>query len=527
MKDDTHVSTARVHARNITANWIAQVANILLMLFLSPFIVHTLGKVQYGVWCLLTVFTGYMGLLDLGIRAGTGRFVMVYLAKGDHKRVNDTLRTSLGFFSAISVLVFAAAVGVGWLFPSFFASVPAKHHGTIQVLLILVAIQIWLTACRTAISSVLAAHERFDLARGGDLLNLAVRAVLTVWLLSAGYGLVGLMISVLAQAVLGTGVTYLLAKRVYPQLRVWPLALKRARLRELFGFGIAAFAATMAARLTVQTNQLIIGAAVSVAEVTTYAVGTMLTFHFSNFVLQIARSLFPAVQRAATQGKTGEVRWLLLRQVRLALLIGILGYVGFVVLGEGFIRLWMLGPKFPEASVVRATEVMRLMAASNAALLLMTGAPELLTAVGRIRSYAAISVFAAVLSVTMVLVFLLVFGWGVAGAALALLISRALVRVPVTTWYACHTVGINWASFMLRALGRAAVACGLFAASLALVQHLVPATSWGAFVLQGVLALVAYVPIGLLVLVPPADRKRIWQRLGWRVRAIDIDREGG
>jgi len=81
-------------------NWSALVVNLVVMFFLSPFVVHTLGKMEYGIWSLLTVLTGYMGIMDLGVRASTGRHVILYLGKDDHEKIDHTIRTSLGFFSS-------------------------------------------------------------------------------------------------------------------------------------------------------------------------------------------------------------------------------------------------------------------------------------------------------------------------------------------------------------------------------------------------------------------------------------------
>ena len=41
------MSKARVYARNLTANWIGYVANIVVMFFLTPFVIHELGRTGY------------------------------------------------------------------------------------------------------------------------------------------------------------------------------------------------------------------------------------------------------------------------------------------------------------------------------------------------------------------------------------------------------------------------------------------------------------------------------------------------
>ena len=68
------MSNARIHARNLLANWVGHGANVVVLFFLSPFVVHTLGKTEYGIWSLLSVLTGYMGLFDLGARDNGGNY---------------------------------------------------------------------------------------------------------------------------------------------------------------------------------------------------------------------------------------------------------------------------------------------------------------------------------------------------------------------------------------------------------------------------------------------------------------------
>ena len=66
------MSRARIYARNLAANWIGYGANLLIVFFMSPLVVHTLGDVRYGVWSLMMTMTGYLGLVEIGTRGGLG-----------------------------------------------------------------------------------------------------------------------------------------------------------------------------------------------------------------------------------------------------------------------------------------------------------------------------------------------------------------------------------------------------------------------------------------------------------------------
>ena len=60
------MSLTRRLLRNIASNWAGYVVQVAVGFFLTPFVVHSLGETQYGVWTLVVGVTGYYGLLDLG-----------------------------------------------------------------------------------------------------------------------------------------------------------------------------------------------------------------------------------------------------------------------------------------------------------------------------------------------------------------------------------------------------------------------------------------------------------------------------
>ena len=505
----------RVQIRNLLANWIGHGANMVVLLLLSPFVVHTLGKVEYGIWSLLMVLTGYMGVLDLGIRASTGRYVILYVGRGDRQRVDETIRTGLGFFVVVGVVVQVAAALIGWVFPSAFADVPPAYYGTVKLLLPLLAVNVWISAFASVIGSVLPAYDRFDLRCGLDLTVLAFRTVGTIWALKAGSGLVGLSMVVVACNVLALAGNWFLSRRVHPGLRVWPLVFSRERLRELFTYGFYALIGTISMKIIGQTDLVVTGALISVAAVTVYSVGAMLIYYSSTLIEQINQTFFPPVQRAEARGEMGAVRWLFFRQVRLAMIFGLPMNVGFMVFGTAFIRLWMLKGDFTESNVCKAGLVMAILASSKLLILFESGADALLAAVGHIRFSAIMNVANALLNLGLSVFFVVVLDWGLAGVAAGTLVARLIVGTFIVPWYACRKVGLNWRRYLADIGGRECICIAAFGAVCAAIRWAVPRPSWMVFWMQVVLALVCYVPIAWAVLVPGDDRRRM---LGWLLR---------
>ena len=504
------MSEARIYARNLAANWIGHAAHLVVLFFLSPFIVRTLGRTEYGIWSLINILTGYMGVLDLGVRASTGRHIALHLGKGDREAADQTVRTGLFFFSVMGLIVVLAGVVLGLGFPYFFTSVRKEYHTLIACLLPLMALNIWVGCLGSVFSSVLTANQRFDLARGLDLLVLAMRSIGAVFVLTRGYGLTGFAVVVFVSSALAAVGNYLLARRVQPTLRAWPPSAHRARLKEMLGYGMAIFVSRVCVRLTGQTGLVVVGAVITVAEVTTYSVGAMIVFYTGSFILRIRQTFFPAVQQAVARGDLESARWLFLRQVRLAMVAGIPAYVGFIVFGREFVHLWMFHPvEFPEASVVGAAGVMAILSLSKALELLRIGSEGLLNSMGYIKLTASLNVAQTVVALSLAVLFPVALGWGILGVAAGNLVGCTLVGAFTMPWCACRKAGMSWRRHLWRIGIPAAMAGALFAGVCLAVKHVMPSRSWGEFFLKVVIALVLYVPVALALLVPAQDRKRL------------------
>src|SRR4030088_3011079 len=117
--------------KNISSSWFALGANILMGVFLSPFILHQLGDAAFGIWVLIFSVTGYYGIFDLGIRSSVIRYISKLTAVEDKEGLAKFFNTSLATYTfiglATTVVTVIASRYVGSMFqidPSF---LPTAH----------------------------------------------------------------------------------------------------------------------------------------------------------------------------------------------------------------------------------------------------------------------------------------------------------------------------------------------------------------------------------------------------------------
>src|SRR5436190_19548274 len=90
--------------KNVGSSWCALGVNILVGIFLSPYILHRLGDEAFGLWVLIFSVTGYYGLFDLGIRSSIVRYVAKYSATDDYEQLNRLVNTAMFSYAAVGLL---------------------------------------------------------------------------------------------------------------------------------------------------------------------------------------------------------------------------------------------------------------------------------------------------------------------------------------------------------------------------------------------------------------------------------------
>src|ERR1700722_504424 len=90
--------------KNVGSSWFSLGVNILVGVFLSPFILHRLGDAAFGIWVLIFSLTGFYGIFDFGIRSSIIRYVSKYTATRDQDELNGLINTALFTYTCVGIL---------------------------------------------------------------------------------------------------------------------------------------------------------------------------------------------------------------------------------------------------------------------------------------------------------------------------------------------------------------------------------------------------------------------------------------
>lgn len=497
---------------NLTYNWIGQGANLAVMFFLSPLVVHSFGNTVYGIWSLLTVIVGYLGILDMGIRASTGRYVNYYLSRNEHHAIKETIKTSLTFYTFLGLTFIIIGVSFSFYFTDVFPQTPSEYEKLLHIALPLLAVNIWLTATSAIFSSIVAAHERFDRIQAVNLTALTIRAAGTLIVVNNNYGIVGLSITVVLASLTGCILNYISARNLYSTLEILPLRISGGRLRELLTFGIASFLSSVAYTLINETDIVLTGVLIGIDEVTLYTIGGMLILYSWGFVEQIGFTGFPSLQRAAARHEMGEVRFHMLRQIRTGIFFALPVYISFVAFGEAFIRLWM-GPGYKQSSqILWILSIARLIALFSIAM------GPCLTALGMPRYNVYIMLAEALINLVTSILFVTIFGLGLKGIALGTLVAVILVRMILQPLVTLHKIQLPVSQYLRSILFPGIAALALILIFGISISSSLQIASWTVFVFSVAGLLIISTAIGLPLMTTTEERQVILKKLGYQIR---------
>src|SRR6476646_5335545 len=161
--------------RNVLSNWGAYVLAMAVNFFVSPYVIHHLGDTGYGVWTVILSLTGYLGLLDLGVRGAVTRYVAKFHAQEDHDRASN--------LASSAIVIFATAGLIALLASALFAAVvvdrmkiPVAYLGSARIVLLLTGLSIAISLVNGVYGGILVGLQRFDVTNSIEISLNLVRA---------------------------------------------------------------------------------------------------------------------------------------------------------------------------------------------------------------------------------------------------------------------------------------------------------------------------------------------------------------
>jgi O-antigen/teichoic acid export membrane protein len=333
---------------NVMMNWISMAVGMVVPFFLTPFVIRHLGVTAYGIWILAMSTVSYLNVLDMGLRSAVIRFVSKAEAQGKPEDATKAIGAAVWVRILIATGVVALSIALALLFPHLF-KIPSDLQRPGQITVLLCALGVAITLISGVFGAVLAATHRFDVLSSISAVQTLARAGGVILILVRGHGLITLAYWELTVVFVSGLSTVGIALKLFPPCRVRVARPDMKILKMIWSYSLTTFIFIIAVQIITNTDNLVVGAFLSVGLVAFYSIGGSLMTYSSQVVSAVSTTFTPMASNLEARGESEGLQRLLLRGTQATLGIALPISLALALRGKTFIGLWV-GPQYSQIS---------------------------------------------------------------------------------------------------------------------------------------------------------------------------------
>ena len=455
----------RLHplVRNVFSNWVGLALNMAAAFFMSPFLVRSLGDTWYGLWVLIRSTTGYMSLLDGGLRVSIVKYVARHNAMDDADELSRTISTAFMIYLAVAGLVALLTLVLGIAFPVMF-KIPPDTVRTVQWVVLIAGLSVATSLVGAVFGGFVAGMQRYDLGNAMGIVLLVARTLAIVPLILMGYGIVGLGLVHLVTQVISSAYMVRLCYRLRPDLRISIRYVNRESAKTLYSYSVFVLLNNVANLLLFRSGEVVAGGFLGAAAVTYYSIAGTLTEYLQRIIVTMTMVLHPYSSAKDARGDAEGLKKSAVGGTKLCLVIALPVTVGLLLLGRSFIAAWM-----GHSYAALAAPVLFVLATARLFWFAQSSTGEILLGVGKHKQVAVLNLMTGVLSIISGAI--LVRPYGLVGMVIGASVPLVLIQGIVVPSYALRTLRVSVSEYFLSAVARPLLGTMPFAVALGLITR--------------------------------------------------------
>jgi O-antigen/teichoic acid export membrane protein len=448
--------------KNVSSGWVALATNILVGVFLSPYILHRLGDAAFGIWVLIFSLTGYYGLFDLGIRSSIVRYVSKATARDDLEQYARVINTSLFSYTCIGAFAFLVTVVVSVYIDRIF-HIPATFTRETRWLLVMAGSGVALGFPLGVSGGVLEGLQSFYVLNWTSIISTLVRALLIVLSLRHGGGLLMVAFITVTVPVISAIVRSAVVLRMLP-VSLGLAYVDRKTLREMANYSGTTLIMIVSARLRFKSDSIIIGTFLSSVAITYFNIGARIVDYAGEVVESLAQVFVPMSSHSDARGDINRLRKIFVAGNRFcAFTIFPIGAI-LIILGKSVIEAWV-GKQY----ITQSYPVMLVLLIPTMLMLSQAASGRVLFGISQHRTWALVTLIEGIVNILLSIA--LVRPYGIMGDALGTAIPLAATMIFFLPGHVCRKLQIPVRTFLREAYSLPIAVCAPMVLTLLLMKH--------------------------------------------------------
>ena len=348
------MSTAEKFVRNLLSNWAGMIFGLIISFFLSPYVVRKLGNTYYGVWNIIIDMTGYLGLLEMGVRQSIIRYVAKYHAVNDTDSLNKIVSSAFSIYGYTSIACAVISIGIAGIFPHVF-NVSSETAPVARWVIVITGFNVAQGLIFSVYYGIILGIQRYDVVVRINILATIIKAGLTVLLLGNGYGLVSLSMMHLVMGFASSMYGRHYCNKEIPGLSITIGKYGKEWYDRIFSYSFKTFMMFIGQKIVFYSDSIVIGILMGPAHVTYFVIGASLTEYMRRIVNQMTQMFTPMTSELQARREDNRITDVLMQGTKLSLIIALPISIVFLTMGKRSISLWMgneYGPLSGEVLIV-------------------------------------------------------------------------------------------------------------------------------------------------------------------------------
>lgn len=466
-----------------TLSYIAMFLQNTINIVYTPFLLRSLGQIEYGLYMLMGSVVGYLSIMDFGMSNAVTRYVAKYRAERDRIKESNLVALCLLIYTILGFIAIIGGVILYFNLDLIFAQgLNEDELDRARLMFVLLIINMSLSFPLNTFSAILNGYEKFIVVKSIAIVRIVIVPLIMIPLLLIGYKAIAIIVLNTILNLL-IGIFNILYSYFKLNIKIKLYYFDKTFLKELSGYSSFVFLGIIVDQIYWRTGQIVLGMFQSAAAVAIYAIAMQFCNYYMNFATAISSIFLPRVTEMVTKKRDNyELTNLFTRTGRLQLII--LGFLlsSFILFGKDFIILWA-GKEY-----VTAWKLALIIMVPLTIPLFQTVGISILQAknMHAFRSVMYLIVAIVNFGISIILVQYI----GSLGIALGTALSLFIGNVIIINFYYHYKVGINIPSFLgcIMKLIPAILASTLIGYFIAFL----PGISWLSLLLKGLLYIGVY-----------------------------------
>lgn len=307
---------------------------------MSPFLVHNLGDMGYGIWSLVTSLSGYLLLMDLGIGSSLTRYVSKYYKIKDHTNLVSFVNSALLLYLIIGLLIVLISPVTAKVL-LLIIKVDPEYKDPLYWLVIITSVDVAILLIRTSLRGVFQGLQRYEIINLVFILLHIVKAFSFYMLITFGLGLLSMASTGLILNLIAVFLFTMIIRYSYYFIHFNFKTVNKSSIKSIYNYSLFSFILMISNQVIYYSSSFVIGFFISASAITYYSIAWSLMEYSKRFCLAFSSVFVPVISEYEAVSNYDKIKDILNKGTKYTLILTMPLCVGVLMFGRPFIALWM------------------------------------------------------------------------------------------------------------------------------------------------------------------------------------------